>query len=545
MSEPRPDVGRTAVARPERGAAGADAQLLSDRSQARRLHRLDRVAQLDGQLGELYASRGQLVAARQHLVYSSTFHHTAENGVAAARVDVILADIHRRTGQLAKAQELATSARDTLARGGDSEIWRCDFVLGRIALGLQRYAEARRHLELAQAAGIGLNEATESAILDLLLAAADRGLGRIAEAQQIFSIRVDEFRRDGRLDLAAETQYLLAESHFGAGDWARAERNFLGARDYFARKGDSERDADCQMGLALILTTTGRIKDASALYLAARQKYLAGDVWLGVAECERRIADADYFLGRIAEASGHYTHALAIYREIAAPKGVADCTMGLACLARDTGEWTEADLLFLDARDRYERDGLIAEAARCDVERAVGWIAQAQQADEVESVRLRQLAAEALVPAALFVDAGRYALPSSERRGLWATNVASFTVNAAFRAAYATGDAPLLAELIMDIRSTGTYALAVFAHASDVDVSDPLSAEPMAEVLAVGEHALTASSAVCRLLGLADIRLLPSPLVRTPSNTLALRRQLTTSQTRYHATLRSTVVVTI
>ena len=144
-------------------------------------------------------------------------------------------------------------------------------------------------------------------------------------------------------------------------------------------------------------------------------------------------------------------------------------------------------------------------------------------------------AGQVLVPAVLALDAVRFTLDDAERRALWSAPLA-VAFGAALRAAAASGDAVLLAELIEVARANAIPAprSGDAAPALDELLGDPV---PMAS----GSPATLAGSAV--LAGTEHRTVLGVPAqLRTPWGTLALAGHLEAAG-RYHEPIRAGEVV--
>ena len=354
-------------------------------------------------------------------------------------------------------------------------------------------------------------------------AALNRGMPVQAEKPLRAALAV--FRAHGRPDMAVACERLLiGVQGFFEPDATRPAQN-AAARDW----------ADPQSrAAALVVEAVGALRqdrpDAAATRIDRARELLGDD--------EARVLGLDAMTASQALAAGDAEPARRCLRRIAAwQAGGAETYEAAAVhvemiagmlrtmLAHHDGEpaAVKAELGHLETEMLTGGAGLLAAQV------AVGrGIALLDRGDAAEAARV-------LVPAVLALDAVRFTLDDAERRALWSAPLAS-AFGAALRAAAASGDAILLAELIEVARANAIPA----PRSGDAPPAlDELLGDPGATAL--GTPATLAGPAVLGGTEHRTVLGVPAQL-HTPWGTPALAGYVETAQ-RYHQPIRAAEVV--
>ncbi len=455
-----------------------------------------------------------------------------------AEVDLAQGTARARLGWGQPARESLLAAHRGLQESERPDLLAdCEAELGRLA---SRDGRAREALSWFDAA---LDRGTLSAPLhphiEMERAFALRDLGRLGEAEALIESLRSSFAGKGLDALVAAADYelgLLLRRRGRHG--AKARDLFLRSARAYRRLGDGVNEIRGHLQAAQSSVGLGRIEEALETYRSIRRSLADDRLQEQAAECDIRSGELLIRLGRLGEARRDLEDAAHAYRRLGSARGVADCEAQMAELDGVSGDHALAEERFARAFAAYRALGMLTEAAKCEVRRAGMWAEAARRRDGAAALRLRHRAADIAIPAALALDAGRYELDRTAERDSWATNVARDVRESAFRFAHDTGDDRLLADIVLDARSVGTYAMGAPGTSSIVPDLDAGRREDD------GTIAFTASG-VWRLLGQESIRLGLSPLTVTPGGHYALRTGIASAKSRFGKGVRSDVAIEI
>lgn len=146
-----------------------------------------------------------------------------------------------------------------------------------------------------------------------------------------------------------------AKSHFGA------------ALDLARHAGDRSLVARSLAGLGQIERDLGNLDQARKHYQDAAGFHRALGDQLGLAHALRHAGDILRKLRQTDQAAPCYTEALAIYRQHPGvrPLDLANTLRGYALLQGDIGSDEESTLLWLQARELYEQQGIQEGVSEC------------------------------------------------------------------------------------------------------------------------------------------------------------------------------------
>ncbi|MGB4137587.1 MAG: hypothetical protein WA971_13540, partial [Microbacterium sp.] len=425
---------------------------------------------------------------------------------------------------------LTASERDDL-------LLECERELGGLALRDNRPREAVGWFDALLARPEPPDESRARLELDRAIASCE--LGRFAEAEEAIEHVRARCTEAGWDALAAEADYELGRL------LRRSGRHGVRARDLFLRSarayrslGDSGNEVRGQLQAAQSSVSLGRVGEALETYRSIRRSLVGDGLDEQAAECDVKSGELLIRLGRFPEARRDLEQAARAYRRLGSVRGAADCEALLAELDGIAGDRTRAEERFAQAFAAYRGLGMVTEAAGSEVRRSRMWAAAARRRDGADALRLRHRAADIAIPAALALDAGRYELDRTAERDSWAATVAKEVRESAFRLAYETGDGRLLADLVLDARSIGTYAMASPGSSTIVPDSDDAAD-------GVDERMAFVASGVWRILGQESIRLSPAPLTVAPGGYYALRSAIAAAKSRFGRGVRSDIAIEI
>lgn len=245
--------------------------------------------------------------------------------------------------------------------------------------------------------------------------------------------------------LAGHPLMNLAAIHFETGRFDLSD-DFAGqALAAFETAGDINAVAETQQNLGIMRVRTGRLDDAEPL-LQSSQTYFERN---GIGH---RAGIGSKVLAFLAEgrddterASALYRRSLDYFRGSGAVVDVADVETRLATVAFAEGRPDEGEGLLAAAFDTYRGLGLGLHCAQVDFWHAT-LLESALTASGTPDGAARATALA--VPAAIAIDAVRYTLPNGRQREQWNREIADPAMQLAFRLAYASGDARLVADLV-------------------------------------------------------------------------------------------------
>lgn len=354
----------------------------------------------------------------------------------------------------------------------------------------------------------------------------DESIAALSAARSRFSAR-REWATVARIDFELALTYRRMRGH------ERDARECLTkAERAYRRLGDSVGELRCQFESALTLVAIGRLSEAVDAYRGIRRAIDPVALADRAAECDLLTGDLLVRLGRLTEARTALESALALSRRIDDRRGVADAERRLAVVDGLEGHRDTADRRFGRAFALYMDLALVADAARSEIDRADMWARAATRREGIAAQRLRHRAADIAIPAALALDAGRYELQGTTDRLAWSANVAQEARITAFRLAFEVGDERLLADLVLDARSVGTYSVADPGGA-------PLPVDEEQESFEDGMALALAASTAWRIVGDHGIRLGAAPAVIAPRGDFALRAALASAKARFGVGVRS------
>ncbi|MEV6770019.1 tetratricopeptide repeat protein [Nocardia sp. NPDC051030] len=332
----------------------------------------------------------------------------------------------------------------------------------------------------------------------------------------------------------------LATAHFETGRWELAEDFAMQALDAFLAAGDRGGVAETRQNLAVMYMRSGRFDDAHPLLVEAQEFFdSAGDA--------HRAGIGWKVMGFIAEHRGRpdtantrYRQALQRFEESGAVVDAADVRARLATVAFTTGHFADGETELAAARTIYAEHGLGLHCAQLDF-----WHAGLLEPLLESTPGLLRRAVDLALPAALALDAVRCELPDGTQRETWNRRIADPALRLAFRYAYLTGDAHLVADLI-ETKCAGTTPdiarLSATPPRTPLDPIDPLDA-PMTKSGPVND-ALQLGTALAAVAASAGLPVTPPPHVAVaPDGHIALAAWITAAEQRYGRRLRDDRVV--
>ncbi|MET9490323.1 tetratricopeptide repeat protein [Nocardia sp. NPDC006630] len=332
----------------------------------------------------------------------------------------------------------------------------------------------------------------------------------------------------------------LATAHFETGRWELAE-DFAGqALVAFEAAADHDGVAETRQNLAVMYTRSSRFDDAERLLITAQEYFEA-------AGYAHRAGIGWKVMGFIAEdrdqpelAVTRYRQALQRFDESGAVVDAADVRTRLATVAFATGRLEEGEAELAAARSTYAEHGLGLLCAQLDY-----WHAGLAE-PLIDSVPgLLAQAVDLAIPAALALDAVRYELPDGAQRETWNRRMADPALRLAFRYAYLSGDALLVADLIETACAGTTLDIGRLSAAPPrlpLDTLDPLAPPPASS--APVNDALQLGTALASVAAGAGLPVTPPPQVAVaPDGHIALAGWIAAAEERYGRRIRDDRVV--
>ena len=538
----------------------------------------DQLGDCENALGEIAFVAGDAAAARR-LFEAALDHYPPDAELPAAGVTGRLAELAEQEGDRERAGRLYGRTADLLAAAGQADgaveaaEYGCRLSLAHLR-GLPDngdtaapFAAAREARELA--VRFGVRWAAVELLTNQAILGADQGVpweqihawfdqarreaGEVParpEQNVLFRAAIDMSEGNAAISrgmpVQAEgplrTALAVFRAHGRTVEVAACERLLIGVRGFFepdgarpARDAAARRWVDPGSGAAAsAVQAVGALRqdrpDDAAVSLGEARELLGDDearvLAVDALDAVRALGAGDpeparRCLRRIDEwrAAGPETFHAAT---VAVERGAATLT---AMLALHDGRHTVAmsELTRLETEMQAAGAGLFA--AQVAVGRGIGLLDRGEAA----------AAARVLVPAVLALDAVRFTLDDAERRALWSAPLAS-AFGAALRAAAASGDTVLLAELIEVARANAipTPRAGDAAPSLDELLGDP-GAGPVTTPATLAGPAALGGAEHLTVLGV------PAQL-RTPWGTLALADHIEAARS-YHEPIRAADIV--
>ena len=334
------------------------------------------------------------------------------------------------------------------------------------------------------------------------VAAADHGAFR--RAQQLFAQALDEFAALPDSADHADCWLRWAAMLTETGQYSEASDAIEQARGIIADLSDDRTAAASLLAVGKLHLAMGRSKDAeaaleSALTLAMRRPIIAA--------ARAALGRAYAANGRAAAAAIEFDAAETIFDELSLTDQLADCLLQRAVVAEAAGDVLAARRLAGRSRQIYYDQGLILDAARADLvlARTIAAVAPA-------SLSSLATALETALPAALFIEAGRFQFLSARARVAWSRTLDDMMATI-FDWADSLGDAQLVAELIETEVNLGI-------HRPPTTIAD-------------SPRLNRRHSGTARLLANHNLPMYASPVLKLPGNTVLLSRFVALAETRY------------
>ncbi|OUS96467.1 lipopolysaccharide assembly protein LapB [Rhodococcus sp. NCIMB 12038] len=245
--------------------------------------------------------------------------------------------------------------------------------------------------------------------------------------------------------LAGHPLMNLAAIHFETGRFDLSD-DFAGqALAAFETAGDVNAVAETQQNLGIMRVRTGRLDDAEPLLLSSQTYFERAGIGHRAGIGSKVLAFLAEGRDEAERASALYRRSLDYFRGSGAVLDVADVETRLATVAFAEGRPDEGERLLAAAFATYRGLGLGLHCAQVDFWHAT-LLESALAASGTPDGAARATALA--VPAAIAIDAVRYTLPNGRQREQWNREIADPAMQLAFRLAYASGDARLVADLV-------------------------------------------------------------------------------------------------
>jgi tetratricopeptide (TPR) repeat protein len=423
----------------------------------------------------------------------------AEAGAMRPSALVNLSQALQHLGDLDGAQSALREARALLTEDPDMATVRVACLLSSTAVAIHRQ-QWPAAIELAtESLDAAVRFAPHLAGHPLMnLAAAYFETGRRELALDFAQQALDAFTAAGNRDGVAETQQNLALMHIRSERPDAAEPLLLASQRYFEQAGLGPRAGIGLKALGFLAESGGDQTRAYDLYARGLDRFTAAGAVLEAADARIRVATAAFSLGRPDEAAALLDVSFRVFAE----RG-----LGLHCAQIDY--WHAA---LLESGLDYERP------------------------DPATVTRALRLA----VPAALALDAVRHCFANGGQRRQWNHYVAEPAIRLAFRFAYLSGAALLVADLI-ETQCAGSV-LNLDRVAAPGPVRLPLVLPDPPGDSAPGTVYLGA--ALAEVAADAGLPVAPPPRLRVePGDRIALAEYIAAAETRYGRRVRDDLVL--
>ncbi|BAH51036.1 tetratricopeptide repeat protein [Rhodococcus opacus] len=417
---------------------------------------------------------------------------------------VNLSQALQHVGDLDGAQDALEQARELLAAGGEDQgdlRVACLSSLTAVAMHRQQWAHAADVATESLDAAVRFAPGLAGHPL-MNLAAIHFETGRFDLSDDFAGQALAAFETAGDVNAVAETQQNLGIMRVRAGRLDEAEPLLLSSQTYFERAGIGHRAGIGSKVLAFLAEGRGDTERATTLYRLGLDYFRSSGAMLDVADVETRLATVAFAEGRSSEGERLLAAAFATYHELG---------LGLHCAQVD---FWHATLL---------ESTLIASGTPDDAARA----------------RATALA----VPAAIAIDAVRYTLPNGRQREQWNREIADPAMQLAFRLAYASGDARLVADLVETQCAGTTVDLGRAGHDTAPRLPLQLPDPPPAGATDTDGSFLLGAALAGVAAGAGLPVPLPPRLTVTPDGRIVLGSSIAAAEERYGRAVRDSRVV--
>ncbi|EKT79036.1 tetratricopeptide repeat protein [Rhodococcus opacus] len=341
--------------------------------------------------------------------------------------------------------------------------------------------------------------------------------------------------------LAGHPLMNLAAIHFETGRFDLSD-DFAGqALDAFETAGDVNAVAESQQNLGIMHVRSGRPDDAEPLLLSSQTYFERAGISHRAGIGSKVLAFLAEGRGDTERASTLYRCSLDYFRSSGAVLDVADVETRLATVAFGEGRPDEGETLLAAAFDTYRGLGLGLHCAQVDFWHAA-LLESALAASGTPDSAVRARATALAVPAAIAIDAVRCTLPNGRQREQWNREIADPAMQLAFRLAYASGDAHLVAELVEAQCAGTTVDVGRAGHRTPARL--PLQLPDLPPAGATGtEGSLLLGAALAGVAAGAGLPVPLPPRLVTPDGRNVLGTAIAVAEERYGRDVRDSRVV--
>ncbi|MFI6165478.1 tetratricopeptide repeat protein [Nocardia sp. NPDC051052] len=398
--------------------------------------------------------------------------------------------------------------------------------IGKIQLTTGRYRQAECAYVLAWELYRRTSWAAAGADCSHGLGVAYAGMGRYSLAEAAFEAARAAFDQLGRRQHAANSMQGLGNVFEATGRYALAEQAHRSARAVFAELGSVAGVAECDLNLGVVYESMTRYRAAELAYRRARSEFATLDRAEAVAECDQNLGIVYEIAQRYDMAGLAHRRARRVFVELGLSERAADCALNLGVVHRSSTDYRRAERDFAHARAVYVELELPEKVAWCDINRGLS-AALAARSSAPGSPEWREglrAGLSLVVPAVLFLDAGRFQFARAQARQAWA-RVLGIRWSALFEWAAELGDCELVADLVEAAINSGVH-VGITGHErihAESEFARIGSAElPIA--MPLDEHTAAHSSGGHRLVAGAILPMIAPPRLLMPDGHLALDR---------------------
>ena len=288
--------------------------------------------------------------------------------IEAAKYEMKIADLYKKTGQFNDSKSHYQSAKNTFEKNKmDIESAICSFKMSLASRSLDDLEDANNHLlsarEIFERQGMGI----EYVLCTLEMSSL--GLGG---AEDLFALddvlKVKEFfKRSSLNDQVAKCDFILATIYSKFYQYSDAIKHIQSARKSYEEQGMEEDVVKCDHKLGTLYSSVGKYEMALTLLQSAMENFNKRQLEIDVAKCDFDIGNVYKRMGEFAKALARFESARRIYSDKDQKKELAWCDLEIGTIYQLLGDIEHAWQLLNEAKQLFLELQMKIEASKCDL----------------------------------------------------------------------------------------------------------------------------------------------------------------------------------
>ncbi|KAE9398045.1 TPR-like protein [Gymnopus androsaceus JB14] len=304
-------------------------------------------------LGNICRMQAEYVEATTLLINAKIQFEKVGNQLGVAQCLQSLGDICSLQNEYSEAKVLFTDAKTQFKKiRNQLGTAQCLQSLGHIYYLQDEYTEAKVLLTDAKGQFEKVGSQVGAAQCLHSLGAICSSQGEYAEAKVLLTDAKNQHAKVGDQLGAAQCLQNLGNNHRMQGEYSEARIHLTDSKAQFEKLGAQLGAAQCLLSLGNICSMEGKWAEAKGLLTDAKTQFGKIQSQVGVAQCLQCLG---MISSRPDEATVFLTEAKTQFQQLGDQLGTAQCLAGLGNICRMQDEYSDARLLFMDAKAQFEK----------------------------------------------------------------------------------------------------------------------------------------------------------------------------------------------